>query len=208
MSRSMSFTDSYARNSASVIPSVPRPFNALHARRMDSRSWTWDRVSDRRPFWPGRAPGSIFDLSMYSKAACRCFRTMYGQRSAISGPMARPLSAQIHDGRAFTFFWSTGPVIEPPARDLHRCTRTSSVLDMEMVADHDVVPRLVVYFVIMYVPSPSSNPARYAESVGSMGQSYRASVTKPSYWRTAVDNLTRLETEMTLPSLFDDEMAS
>ena len=30
---------------------------------------------------------------------------------------------------------------------------------------------------------------------------------KPSYWRTAVDNLTRLEAEMTAPSLFD-ELAS
>jgi hypothetical protein len=30
---------------------------------------------------------------------------------------------------------------------------------------------------------------------------------KPSYWRTAVDNLTQLESELALPSLFDMDVA-
>ena len=30
---------------------------------------------------------------------------------------------------------------------------------------------------------------------------------KPSYWRTAVDNLTRLEDDMSVPSLFDEASA-
>lgn len=29
---------------------------------------------------------------------------------------------------------------------------------------------------------------------------------KPSYWATAVDNLTRLEADMAIPSLFDEAM--
>lgn len=44
---------------------------------------------------------------------------------------------------------------------------------------------------------------KHARIEGSMGQSYRASVTKPSYWRTAVDNMTELEAELEAPSLFD-----
>ena len=207
MSRSISFTDSYAMNSASVIPSVPRLFSALHASLIDSRSWIWLSVSARRPFCPGLAPGSIFDLSMYSSAACRCLSTMYGHSSSITGPIARPFNAQIHEGRAFCAFGITGPVIDPPTRLLHFCTSTSSVLVMEIVADHDVVPRLVVYFVIMYVPSPSSRPARYAASVGSMLRLYIVFTLKPSYWRTAVENMTELESELAVPSLFDEASA-
>jgi hypothetical protein len=30
---------------------------------------------------------------------------------------------------------------------------------------------------------------------------------KPSYWRTAVENLTDLESEMAVPSLFDEAVA-
>lgn len=203
MSRSMSLTDSYAKYSASVIPAVPRLFKALHASLMDSRSCTWDGVSACLPLLPGVAPCLIFDRSMYSNAAWRCFSTICGHISAMRGPIALPFSAQIQDGRAFLFFGTTGPVIDPPASDLHFCTSTSSVLDMEMVADQEVVPALVVYFVIMYVPSPSSSPARYAASVGSICQVYRGAAAKPSYWQTAVDNLTRLESEMSAPQLFE-----
>lgn len=203
MSRSISLTDSNARYSASVMPSVPREFSALHASRIDSRSWICVRLSGDRPFWPGRAPGSILDRSMYSSAACFCFSTMYGHISAMSGPIARPLSDHSHDGRAFGFFWTTGPVTDPPASSWHRRTNTSSVDAIEMVADQEVVPDLVVYFVIMYVPSPSSSPARYAASVGSMRPVYNGFTAKPSYWQTAVDNLTRLESELSAPSLFD-----
>lgn len=92
MSRSISFTDSYAMNSASVIPSVPRLFSALHASLIDSRSWIWLSVSARRPFCPGLAPGSIFDLSMYSSAACRCLstRTAVDNLTRLEAEMSTP----------------------------------------------------------------------------------------------------------------------
>lgn len=202
MSKSISFTDSYARYSASDMPMVPRPLSALHASLIDSRSCTCDDVSGCRPFDPGRAPRSIFDLSMYRSAAWRCLRTMYGHISAIVGPIASPFNAHSHEGRAFFCFGKCGPDTAPPAIDLHRSASTSSVVAIEMVANHEVAS-LRVDLPIMYDPSPSSSPARYAASVGSISQLYAGLVSKPEYWATAVDNLTRLESDMSTPALFD-----
>ncbi len=73
---------------------------------------------------------------------------------------------------------------------------------IEMTASHVSSPRGEA-FRIMYEPSPSSNPAKYAASTGSIHQLYYGAAAKPSYFKVAAENLRRAEYAADLPSLFD-----
>lgn len=76
------------------------------------------------------------------------------------------------------------------------------MVDIEIKASHRSYPDATT-FRIMYEPSPSSRPARYAASVSFTPLLCGGFVTKPSYWKTAVANLTEAEAEASAPSLFD-----
>jgi hypothetical protein len=140
---------------------------------------------------------------------------MYGHIASMTGPMFRPFSPHTYAGRALPSRGRVGPLTEPPAISWAARASTVSVVDMEMTACQVHRP-LGAYRWIMYDPSPSSSPAKYAASVGSMPRAYsgaatapckRAGELKPSYWKTACGYLQSAEDELALPSLFEMDVS-
>ena len=176
--KSSNRADWIARSCDSSSGSVPRWLSARTASLMVSRRYRVPSSSRDRPFSPGRAPGAISDLSRWSSAACGRLRTMYGHMDSMSGPIARPLTAHSHEGRALAAFGMCGPVIDPPANARHVLANTSVVVPIEITAAHADVR---LSNVIMYDPSPSRSPARYAACSEFMGRMYHGLVTNTCY---------------------------
>jgi len=204
--RSNSFADSSAKYCSSGSGSSPRRFSARQASRIVSLSYCCTSVSGRLPFSPGFAPAETTERSRWSNAAWGLLRMMYGHISSTSGPIARPFSCHSQAGLAFAAFGRVGPKTFPPASSTQRKTSKLSVVDMEIVACQVGRPR-TTDFPIMYDPSPSRRPARYAASTSFIRSSYAAPTAKPSYWRTAVTNLRTLDAQMDAPALFGEATA-
>lgn len=60
--------------------------------------------------------------------------------------------------------------------------------------------------VVCVSASPGTDPAAELYQAVKLGRRAVGIELKPSYWRTAVENLTELEAEMSAPSLFDAEV--
>lgn len=202
--RSSSLADSKARYCSSGSGCMPRRFKAQHASRMVSRRYRIRSSRTLRPFSPGCAPSWVSARSLCNSAACARFNTIYGHSASIKGPIERPWIVQTHAGLALACRGRVGPEIHPPASSWTLKARTSSVVDIDMTARHCGFP-WTTRLPIMYDPSPSSRPARYAASTSFINVGYLTWVAGGSYWKTSTDNLRALEAELSLPSLFDEE---
>ena len=127
---------------------------------------------------------------------------MYGHIASIAGPTAEPRRDHTQAGRACCDFGFVGPDTDPPTISTQRQTKTASVEVIAIDANQAVYGPFRRFW-IMYDPSPSRRPARYAASVGSITSVYGHAVAKPSYWRQQVANMRALDDEMSKPALFE-----
>lgn len=179
--RSSILADSSAISKYSGHCADPRWFKALHANRIVSRSYCPDSFKGAKPFRPGcLRDRSISILSLCSSAACARLRRIYGHIDSIAAVIALFFKTQRRAGDAFGCFGLVGLPTYPPAISWATKGKISSVVVMAMRASQLTYPAALT-LLIMYDPSPSSKPAKYAASMSFMTQPYHGPVTNPEY---------------------------